>query len=127
MSKLVKTKGAILVVHDDDVEGAEPIEIQIATDDAEAHEEGEAPGIRIFGPDGKQLTMERVVKTADGERSYVFFGDEVLEGGAHSFVATLTRSNDGERSLLTQNRLTGQTNALDLPRSAFEVRWGVVE
>jgi hypothetical protein len=60
------------------------------------------------------LVPSRVVVTADREVAFVFFGDEVQEGGAHRLVATLTCSSDDELSALIQDRRAPQTQAWDL-------------
>lgn len=60
------------------------------------------------------LVPSRVVVTADRELAFVFFGVELVEGGAHRFVATLTCSGEDGLSVLTQDRRAPRTQTWDL-------------
>ena len=62
---------------------------------------------------GASLIPARVALTADRAIAFVFFDGELIAGGAHRRVATLTCSEDGLSALL-EDRQSGQRRVWDV-------------
>lgn len=50
------------------------------------------------------LAIDRDVTDAEGGRTLIFFGTETSPGGSHRLLATITCDDDGDITVLTQDR-----------------------
>ncbi len=51
------------------------------------------------------LVIDRDVADAEGGRALILFGTEVLPGGSHRLLVTITCDDDGDITVLTEDRL----------------------